>query len=49
MNFKMKLFLKILFFQFAIFYTNISEAKVFVFDNVVSEIFVAIDEVTYQS
>jgi hypothetical protein len=41
----MKLLLKILFFLVTIFYTNISEAKVFVFDNVVSEIKFSIDEV----
>jgi hypothetical protein len=34
----MKILLKILFFLFSIFQTNISEAKVFVFNNVVSEI-----------
>jgi hypothetical protein len=33
----MKLFLKILFFILAIFQLNISEAKVFVFDGVVSD------------
>jgi hypothetical protein len=49
MNFKMKLFLKILFFQFAIFYTNISEAKVFVFDNVVSEMNFSINVVNTKS
>jgi guanyl-specific ribonuclease Sa len=41
----MKLFLKILFFLLAIFQTNISEAKVFVFDDVVSEIKFTADNV----
>jgi hypothetical protein len=41
----MKLFLKILFFEFAIFQVNISEAKMFVFDAVVSEMKITVDNV----
>ena len=41
----MELFLKILFFILTIFYINISEAKVFVFDNLVSETTIAFDKV----
>jgi len=41
----MKLLIKIFFFILVIFQINISEAKVFVFDNVVSEIRFALAEV----
>ena len=45
----MKLILKILFFLLAICYTNISEARVIVFDVVVSEIKISLDDLENKS